>query len=157
MSLVRQAVAGDIAELVRLRAMLFESLGSHHVAPDAVASQGWRESLAEVLAVQVTAPDMRILVVDGDDGLAACGVGTIEVRLPNPRLRNGRLGQVFGVVTDPVYRRRGHSRAIMEGLLGWFRSREVARVDLNASREGAPLYRDLGFVEHPDPTMSWRP
>ncbi|MGW3569851.1 GNAT family N-acetyltransferase [Streptomyces sp. NPDC000941] len=43
---------------------------------------------------------------------------------------------MIGVVTDPAYRRRGHSRAIMRGLLAWFRERGVARVDLHASAEG---------------------
>lgn len=157
MGVVRQAAAGDVAELVRLRALLFESLGDHHAPASAVAARGWRVALAEALAWAVTAPDMRILVVDGGGGLAACGVGTIERRLPNPRLVNGMLGHVFGVVTDPAYRRRGHSRAVVAGLMDWFRSRSVARVDLNASREGEPLYRDLGFVAHPDPSMFWHP
>ncbi|MFE6158196.1 hypothetical protein ACFQ7F_04665 [Streptomyces sp. NPDC056486] len=35
--------------------------------------------------------------------------------------------------------------------------REVARVDLYASAEGEPLHRDLGFVNHPDPALYWRP
>jgi hypothetical protein len=39
----------------------------------------------------------------------------------------------------------------MRGLLDRFREREVARVDLYASAEGQPLYRELGFVNHPDP------
>lgn len=151
MSGVRRAAAGDVAELVRLRVLLFETLNV------ASAGEDWRESLAEVLADQLTAEGVRILVVDGEDGLAACGIGTIERRLPNPRLRNGRLGQVFGVVTDPAHRRRGHSRAIMTGLLDWFRAREVSRVDLHASRDGEPLYRALGFVDHPEPALFWRP
>lgn len=67
------------------------------------------------------------------------------------------LGQVFGVVTDPAHRRRGHSRAIMNGLLDWFSDREVARVDLHASTDGEPLYRALGFVDHPEPALYWRP
>jgi ribosomal protein S18 acetylase RimI-like enzyme len=150
MSGVREAAADDVAELVRLRAMLFDAIG-------AAAENGWRESLAGVLAEQLTAEGMRILVVDGDEGLAACGVGSIEQRLPSPRAHNGRVGQVYGVVTDPAYRRRGHSRAIMVGLLGWFREREVARVDLHASRDGEPLYRSLGFVDHPEPGMFWWP
>jgi GNAT superfamily N-acetyltransferase len=80
--------------------------------------------------------DSRILVVDGYRSLAACGIG---------------------VVTDTAYRRRGHSRAIMRGLLDWFRERQVARVDLYASHDGEPLYRRLGFVDHPDPSLYWRP
>ncbi|MFF9896668.1 GNAT family N-acetyltransferase [Streptomyces longispororuber] len=58
---------------------------------------------------------------------------------------------------NPAYRRRGHSRAILNGLLDWFREREASRVDLHASREGEPLYRDLGFTEHPGPALWLRP
>ncbi|MFL6123003.1 GNAT family N-acetyltransferase [Actinophytocola sp.] len=151
MSRVRRAVAGDVAELVRLRALLFEAI-------EVSGENGWRESLAGVLAEQVAAEGTRILVVDGDaGGVAACGVGAVEQRLPGPRAHNGRVGQVYGVVTDPGYRRCGHSRAILECLLGWFRERGVARVDLHASREGEPLYRALGFVDHPEPGMFWWP
>ncbi|WP_433257767.1 GNAT family N-acetyltransferase [Streptosporangium sp. CA-135522] len=153
---VRQATEDDVAELVRLRALLFETLGGDFFAPSS-ADDDWRYSLASVLKEQLTADTVRIMVVDGDNGLAACGIGTIEQRLPGPHLRNGRIGQVIGVVTDPAYRRRGHSRTIMHGLLDWFREREVARVDLYASVEGEPLYRALGFTDHPNPSLYWHP
>ena len=156
MVLVRQAVEGDIAELVRLRALLFEDLGGEFFSPSAV-DDGWRGALATVLKEQLTASGVRILVVDGDEGLAACGIGTIDQRLPGPHLRNGRLGSVIGMVTDSAHRRRGHGRAIMRALLDWFREREVSRVDLHASEDGEPLYRALGFVPHPDPALYWRP
>ncbi|MEU5323101.1 GNAT family N-acetyltransferase [Streptomyces sp. NPDC021056] len=146
---VRQAVEYDLVELVRLRTLLFEHLGGDFFDP-AAADDGWLDTLAVVLKEQLTA--------DGTDGgLAACGIGTIEQRLPGPHLHNGRIGQVIGVITDPAHRRRGHSRAIMRGLLDWFRDREVARVDLYASAEGAPLYRELGFTPHPDPALYRRP
>ncbi|MDX3233373.1 GNAT family N-acetyltransferase [Streptomyces sp. ME19-01-6] len=153
---VRQATEDDIAELVRLRQLLFETLAGDFFTPSA-ADDDWRDALVAVLKEQLTADAVRILVVDADKGLAACGIGALEQRLPGPHLRNGRIGQVIGVVTDPAHRRRGHSRAIMRGLLGWFREREVARVDLHASVEGEPLYRELGFVNHPDPALYWRP
>lgn len=161
---VRQAVEGDIAELVRLRAMLFDDLGGDFFGP-ASGGDDWLQALAVVLKEQLSADAgaasgtdaVRILVVDGGSGLAACGIGTIEQRLPGPHLRNGRIGQVIGVVTDPRYRRLGHSRSIMRGLLDWFRERDVARVDLYASPEGEPLYRELGFTNHPDPSLYWRP
>ncbi|MEU2671142.1 GNAT family N-acetyltransferase [Streptomyces sp. NPDC007164] len=171
---VRQATEDDIAELVRLRAMLFENLGGDFFAP-ASGGEDWLDALATVLKEQLSTGTntntgsgsgsgsgsgtgtVRILVVDGENGLAACGIGTIEQRLPGPHLRNGRIGQVIGVVTDPRFRRRGHSREIMRGLLDWFRESDVARVDLYASTEGEPLYRDLGFTNHPDPSLYWRP
>src|SRR3954468_11099302 len=107
MTLVRPATHNDIPELVRLRALLFDSLDSEHVVDG-----DWKTALVDVLEKHLDSATMRILVVAGDDGLAACGGGTIERRLPGPRLPNGRLGQVFGVVADPTYRRRGYSRAV---------------------------------------------
>lgn len=153
---VRQAVEQDITELVRLRALLFETLGGEYFNP-AAGGDEWRTALAATLTDRPASGTLRILVVDGEDGLAACGIGSVEQRLPGPHLRNGRVGLVIGVVTAPEYRRRGHSRAIMRGLLDWFREREVARVDLYASPAGEPLYRELGFVDHPDPALYLRP
>ncbi|WP_218005118.1 GNAT family N-acetyltransferase [Actinomadura macra] len=153
---VRQAGEDDVSELVRLRALLFETLGGDFFHPPS-AGDDWRNALAAVLKEKLTADDARILVVDGGNGLAACGIGTIEQWFPGPHSRNGRVGHVIGVVTDPDHRRRGHSRAIMRGLLDWFRESGAVRVDLYASREGEPLYRELGFFDHPDPSLCWRP
>lgn len=156
MSRVRRAVADDVSELVRLRALLFETLGGDFFNPSSTDGE-WRDTLAMVVREHLEADTMRILVVDGDNGgLAACGIGTIAQWLPGPHLRNGRIGHVIGVVTDPAYRRQGHSRAIMGGLIDWFRDREVTRVDLHASKDAEPLYRELGFANHPDPSLSWR-
>ncbi|MFF5498415.1 GNAT family N-acetyltransferase [Streptomyces aquilus] len=158
---VRRAGQYDLVELVRLRALLFDELADSFFNSGS-GEDGWLDSLAMVLTEQLTSESVRILVVDGDgEGesgrLAACGIGVVEQRLPGPHLLNGRIGQVIGVVTDPAHRRRGHSRAIMRELLDWFREREVSRVDLYASTEGEPLYRDLGFTDLPDPALYWRP
>jgi GNAT superfamily N-acetyltransferase len=59
----------------------------------------------------------------------------------------------MNVVTDTDFRRRGYSRACMEALLGWYHERAIVRIDLRASAEGEPLYRALGFVRPPLPTM----
>lgn len=153
---LRPATQDDIAELVRLRTLLFEDLGGPYFNPSS-ADDGWQDALAVVLKDPLTADGTRIIVVDGGTGLAACAIGSVEQRLPGPHLPSGRVGLVIGVVTDPAHRRRGHSRSLMRGLLGWFRERAVSRVDLYASHEGEPLYRDLGFVDHPDPALYWRP
>ncbi|MGA4845108.1 GNAT family N-acetyltransferase [Streptomyces sp. G5(2025)] len=155
---VRQAVADDLPELLRLRASLFEDLGGDYFNP-AAAGDDWRHHLAAVMKEQLTSDTAtaRILVVDGGSGLAACGMGTVDQWFPGPHNVNGRVGHVIGVVTDVPYRRRGYSRAIMRELLDWFREREASRVDLYASPEGEPLYRALGFVDHPDPALFWRP
>ncbi|WP_062428487.1 GNAT family N-acetyltransferase [Herbidospora daliensis] len=154
--MVRGATEHDIPELVRLRALLFDDLGGDFFNPADPAAD-WRATLAQVFGRKLAEPDCRILVVDAPEGLAACGIGTIEQWFPGPHSRNGRIGHVIGMVTDPAHRRRGHGRAVMLGLLGWFRDRDAVRVDLTASREAEPLYRSLGFAGHPDPLLCWKP
>ncbi|PSL01614.1 ribosomal protein S18 acetylase RimI-like enzyme [Haloactinopolyspora alba] len=154
MSNVRAATEADIGELVRLRVVFAEAMGGSFNPPS--ADSRWRDNCAAVLAGQLAAETMRILVVDGTSGLAACGYGTIEQWVPGPHLPHGRIGHVMGVVTDPEHRRLGHARTIMDGLLEWFREQRIPRVDLHASADGEPLYRKLGFTEHPDLSMSWR-
>jgi ribosomal protein S18 acetylase RimI-like enzyme len=155
MSLVRPAADADIPELVRLRALLFGGLSETGWGAPPPGDE-WRRACADALRERLADDMVEILVIDGDTGLAACGIGAIDRRLPSPYNPTGLIGHVFGVVTDPAHRRRGHSRSIMEGLLGWFTDRGVRRVDLNASQDGEPLYRSLGFAEHPDPTLSFK-
>jgi GNAT superfamily N-acetyltransferase len=128
---VRQAVEYDLVELVRLQA-----LGS------GVLHGNELDSLAVALWEQLTADDVRVLVVDAEDeGLAACGIGVIDRRPPRPGSRGGRTGHVIGVVTDPDHRRHGPGRSVIGGLLAWFRDHDVSLVELRVPVERAPLQR----------------
>jgi GNAT superfamily N-acetyltransferase len=149
---IRDAVERDIPELVRLRGMLFDSLGRTWGTPP--AGDGWRAACAEELRQGLAGATMKVLVIDGDGGLASCGTGVLDRRLPSPYNPVGVVGHVFGVVTDPAYRGRGLARAIMAGLLGWFDEQGIRRVDLNASPEAQSLYRGLGFADPPGPVLS---
>ncbi|WP_433331699.1 GNAT family N-acetyltransferase [Spirillospora sp. CA-294931] len=155
MSKVRRAEETDVPELVRLRSLLFETLRGDFFNPP--GNDIWRENLTTSLKQDLTKENARILVVDAEVGLAACAVGTYEVWLPSPSRPNGRMGSIIGVVTDPSHRRQGHSRALMQALQTWFRENDVRRVDLHASPESEGLYRSLGFTDHPDPSLTWRP
>ncbi|WP_351237603.1 GNAT family N-acetyltransferase [Streptomyces sp. NPDC002133] len=150
MSLARRARPDDAEELVRLRTVMHESIARLR-NPDT----SWQPDAVASLRTWLANPDgnLTAFVVDRPGGLAACAVGTIEYRLGGPGNPTGTTGYVFSVATDPDQRRRGHSRACMEGLLGWFRDRGIRRVDLRASEEGEPLYASLGFVRTPDPAM----
>jgi GNAT superfamily N-acetyltransferase len=158
MTAIRRASAADADALVRLRAAFAAELHGELFAAE--PDDRWQASFREVVRRELASARMRILVVDGDheaDGrLAACGVGTIDQWLPGPHLRDGRIGHVSNVYTAPAYRRRGYSRAIVNGLLAWFADCRVTRIDLHASPSAEPLYRSLGFADHPDPALSRR-
>jgi ribosomal protein S18 acetylase RimI-like enzyme len=142
---VRAATAADAEELVRLRGVLFDD-----------AEPGpWRAKALEDFRTGVGSGDLAAFVVDADEPgwLAASAVGVVEQRVASPTNPSGRTGYIFGVATDPAYRRRGYSRACMQRLLAWYQEQNVTRVDLMASPEGEPLYASLGFVRRTDPAM----
>ncbi|WP_280727117.1 GNAT family N-acetyltransferase [Kitasatospora sp. MAA4] len=141
----RRAAVGDAAEIVRLRAVMTAALfGRSQEGPwDAVTLARLERWLGD--------PDAptAVFVVDAPDGasLAATAIGTIDERLPHARNPSGVTGYVYGVSTDPRWRRRGFSRAAMRALLGWYADRGVHRIDLHASPSGESLYRELGFTD----------
>lgn len=81
-------------------------------------------------------------------GAVARSAGTCDSHAPGPGNPTGIRGHVFNMSTLPDHRRRGHARACLEALLDWFRTRTPARViNLNATPDGAALYRSIGFTE----------
>lgn len=143
----RRATPEDAAELVRLRGVMLAAVGQPQPtgAWQVVAEESLRKRLAE------GDPDATLaaFVVDrpGEQpGIAACAAGTIELRLGDAGNPSGEYGYVFNVATDPAYRRRGYSLACMRGVLGWFRTRGILKIDLKATGAAEPLYRSLGFV-----------
>jgi len=151
---VRKALPEDAPELVRLRGVMLAAVAGADRAPDG----SWEGPAEQTLRDRLAEPDgtMTAMVVDDPlrpGRLAACAVGVIEQRLGGPGNPSGLVGYVFSVATDPDHRRRGMSRACMEGLLGWFLERAINVVDLRASAEGEPLYRSLGFAHTGEPAM----
>jgi GNAT superfamily N-acetyltransferase len=152
----RRATAADVGELVRLRAVLLA-----HMSGQDPAGDDWRRAGDDLFRTRLDEPDptMAAYVVDRPDRpgtLAACAVGAVDQRLGGPGNPAGTSGYVYSVATDPDQRRRGYSRQCVTALLDWYRDRGIAAVFLRASEQGEPLYRSLGFVRTPDPTMLLR-
>ncbi|AQS69792.1 GNAT family N-acetyltransferase [Streptomyces pactum] len=152
MSLVRRAVAGDAAEVLRLRQVMIDS-----VSP--ASPTGWQAASLPTLRARLDRPDgeFAAFVVDHPDrpgALAALVAGTLEYRIGGPgKPPDGLIGYVFSVATDPDARRRGYARACVDELLEWFRERGARQVMLTASPDAEPLYESLGFTRDTTPSM----
>ena len=151
----RLATVADVAELVRLRALMMELLGESGEPPEPT----WRAACTAFLTGALGAGEAGAAVVDDPavpGRLVACGVGTVTRRLPGPRTPNGLYGYISSMVTEPAWQRRGLATAIVADLLAWFGAQGVHKVDLHASAHGAPVYRALGFAEGGFPELRWR-
>ena len=142
-SAIRLATTDDIPEIVRLRRVLFESLG----ATDA----GWEDTCAAVLDNAITEGVVLACVVDqpAGDALAAVGTAEIQQRLPGPANRSGLLGYIGTMATDPAFRRRGLASAILDRLVAELRLHGVERIELHATPVAESLYRSAGFADRP--------
>ncbi|MGW3043808.1 GNAT family N-acetyltransferase [Kitasatospora sp. NPDC001159] len=109
----------------------------------------WFEDLTAYLMDGLTrAEDMAGFVVDGPAGsLVSVALGSIYQAPPGPTY-SGRTGYVHLLWTTPGYRRQGNGRAVTTRLIGWFWEQGCGLVSLNASTDGAELYRSLGFEKN---------
>ena len=136
----RPATTADVDEVVRLAGVMYASMGHDVTDPSWIdaAHRAFEQRLGD---------DLAVFVVDAPDrpGLAASGAGTIATRLPAPNNVRARVGYIQWIATDEDARRQGHARAVMDALLTWFDDEQVPVVELHATPDGEPLYRELGF------------
>jgi ribosomal protein S18 acetylase RimI-like enzyme len=144
---VRRAGPDDAEELTRLRGLMMTELGVD------ASGRDWQSACVALLRHRLAGdPGLAAYVVDAPDraGLVSCGVGVVNYSLPSPGRLDGRIGYVMSISTDVRHRGRGHGRAVLDALLGWFHEIGVRQVDLHAAARAEPLYRAAGFtqVEH---------
>ena len=145
---VRWATVDDIGELVRLRRLMWSSMGTASDAADDAA-------VAAALADGLPAGRFFAAVVDGDGYLAASGIGMVARKVPGPGNPSGRYGYVQSMATDERHRRRGLARLVLAALMARFAELGVVAVDLHASAMGEPLYRSFGFAPGAQPELRW--
>jgi len=144
----RNARAVDTAELIRLRAQMFESMGLY------VSDPVWRQACESHFALLDTDALFGAVVDDpGGPGLVASGLVEVHQRIPSPLSHNGRVAYVSSVCTDDAWRRQGLARLVMEHLLDRLRQMDVTTVDLHTTVAGEGLYRDFGFASRPQPEL----
>ena len=138
----RAATKADVEEVVRLAALMYASIGQDVTLPE------WRRAAHEQFLARI-GRDLVVFVVDHPygEGLAASAAGTVATRLPAPNNVTAQVAYIQWVATDEGARRRGHARDVMQALVDWYDAHSVPVMELHATPEGEPLYRELGFSD----------
>jgi GNAT superfamily N-acetyltransferase len=108
-------------------------------------SGAWTSRLAAFFRDHVETDRVAAFVIDRPDGLAACASGTITHSIPGPN-HLGIYAHIHTVYTDPDYRLNGYARATVQALVAWLIEQGCGLITLNATDDGAHLYRSLGFT-----------
>lgn len=137
----RPAEVEDAAEVVRLAAMMFESMGMDTSDP------AWHEEGRRHVHERL-GQDLAVFVVDhplAPGRLVASAAGTVARRLPTPMNPSALAGYIQWVCTEPDFRGRGLARRVMAALMSWYEAHGVPTVELHATAQADALYRSLGF------------
>lgn len=91
-----------------------------------------------------------VLAFDGEKAEAApravgCATMCYITLMPTLDHPTGKRAHVMNVYTNPNYRRLGIGRKMMEMLIDEARERGVTHISLDATPDGAKLYKSLGF------------
>lgn len=148
---LRTARLADVDDLMTLRTLMFEAMGTPAAALEAGA---WRRAARAWFEARIVHEGTRILVVEEAGEVVAGGLAEVLSGIPAPSMPHGRFGFISNVATLPHARGRGLARAVMTELVRWLdEDTDADRIDLAATADGAPLYRSLGFDPAAFPTM----
>ncbi len=112
---------------------------------DLVMIAGWNQ----------TADDLERLLSLEPEGCLCIRIDDRVVATTSLLCHDRSLAWLGMVLTHPDYRRRGFARRLVGAALDLASGRGIRTVKLDASDEGRPLYRDLGFVDE-QPIQRWR-
>ena len=146
---VREATLRDVDTLVRQRLAMFADMGRSFDAHAVDAA--FRAWLGQTLPSGVYHAWLVEVVETG--AIVAGGGASILPWPPGPSYMIDRLAFVYNVYVDRDHRRRGLARLVMHAIHAFCRANGIKSVALNASAEGLPLYRSLGYQVTANPMM----
>jgi ribosomal protein S18 acetylase RimI-like enzyme len=141
---IRPATLADIPDLVRLRRLMFESMGYDDAERLDAADEAARAYFCESIP---TGAFYGWLAVTPDGEAVGSGGAVIDRHPPGPNNLSGKSGYIMNISTVPAYRRRGLARRMMQTILAWLQNQGIEKITLHASGMGKPLYEQLGFVD----------
>lgn len=88
-----------------------------------------------------------VLAFDGENAVGCATICFITL-MPTLDHPSGKRAHIMNVYTNESYRRRGIARKMVTALLDEAKTRGVTYVSLDATENGRPLYKTLGFKEN---------
>lgn len=150
---VRPASVADAAVIAAHRASMFQDMGTVTSATAPALRDMTIEYLQRALPsgeylgwlmFETSTPEMII----GGAGLFLRQIPPFPI-VHGPlagTVAQGRQGIVMNVYVDRAWRRRGFANMLMQHVMDFARADGVESLVLHASKEGRPLYEQLGFL-----------
>lgn len=140
--LIHPATIKDIFDIVRLRRVMFESMGYDDKElldeNDQFSTDYLRESIPNKIFNGWIASTKYNIVV-GTVGLV------IDQHPPSPNNPSGKIGYIMNLCIDNNYRRQGIARQLMNTILDYTKKINIIVTELHTTEIGRGLYCELGY------------
>lgn len=137
------ATNSDIEQLVQMRMFyIFE----HFKGTTDTQIEKIQQQLPDYFKKHI-GKDIIAFIAKEQDKVVATAILFIIEKPANPRFVTGRIGEVLNVYTCKEYRRQGIARNLMETLLSYSREQKLDFIELKATEDVYPLYKNLGFSD----------
>jgi ribosomal protein S18 acetylase RimI-like enzyme len=143
---IRPATPADIPTIGRLGALLVRTHHDFDPQRFMAATPRTEELYGSFLGTQLDDPNIIILVADKDG--AAIGYTYAGVEGNDYMALRGPAGVVYDIIVDPVYRRQGIGRMLLDGTIEALKTKGSPRVVLSTAERNASaqhLFDRTGF------------
>ena len=138
----RRATAGDAELLAQMR---LEMRKERETAACTISEAEFLRCNVEFFHTHLAAGDfISFLCFDGDEA-AACSGLSLQIHPPTYENPSGKSGYVTNMFTRPAWRRRGLAKRLVDLLVEAAKTAGCAKLYLNASKMGRPVYEKYGF------------
>ena len=138
-----RATIDDLDALVELRGIVLHA--ANELPADVIIPQDVYDNSRDFYSRRLTdGSHVAYLAYDGEKIVGSGGVTFYEL-IPMYYNRSGKVAAIVNMYTAPEYRRRGIARKMLDLLINEVRLSGLTSVQLEATRQGKPLYEAYGF------------
>lgn len=145
---IRPATVADAHVLTELRRIMHDDINGPHPTH-------WMKECEEVTADRLANdPAFHAYVAEDGGTVVGCVTGEIRPRFPNPESTARVFGFGIALCTLREYRGRGVGGSLLHHMAERFIELGCERVSIFASKQGAPLYRQIGYEDLSDVALA---
>lgn len=142
--IIRQAGINDLDFLIEYRLrFLNEVPGQEHTVKDELFL---RNSLREYFITALADKSYVAFIAEYENTPVSFGGLVIRSQPGNYTLPMGKTGYILSMYTLPEYRNNGIGGLIFKRLIEYGKQINLDRLELHATKDGEPIYRNNGFM-----------
>lgn len=145
--LIRKATLTDLEKLIEYRIIFLKEAQG---IPSPEIESLLRQSLKEYFIRSLTNDNFVSVIAEYENQSIGFSGMVIREQPGNFEIPNGKTGYILNMFTVKEYRKNGIGSLLFQKLLDEAQIKKLDKIELHATKDGEPIYRQFGFTEPHD-------